>query len=58
MANMAKRSKDVDPMAEIEKAAALYERYVELSGIASIETVSKKPMFTAPNPAPMTITMC
>lgn len=58
MARMAKRDKEIDPMAEIEQAAALYEQYIELSGIASIETVRKAPTFAAPVPAPMTITFC
>lgn len=50
MANMGKRGTDIDPMAEIEKAAALYEQYIELSGIASIHTVTDAPSFSAPGP--------
>jgi hypothetical protein len=58
MADMAKRprNEEIDPMGEIQAAAALYERYIELSGITSIQTVTKEPSYSAPAPAPMTIT--
>jgi hypothetical protein len=58
MAGIAKRPRkeDIDPMGEIQKAAALYDQYIELSGIASIQTVTKEPDYSAPAPAPMTFT--
>jgi hypothetical protein len=60
MAGMAKRprNEDTDPMEEIKKAAALYEQYVELSGVASIATVSKEPDHSVSAPALMTIICC
>ncbi|MEN3221718.1 hypothetical protein PUR22_12820 [Mycolicibacterium porcinum] len=51
------RKKDIDPMAELEKAADLYEQYIQVSGIASMATVAKRPTFSAPAPAPMTISI-
>jgi len=46
-----------DPMEALADAAALYERYLELSGVASIASITQRREPITPLPAPMTITI-